>query len=230
VRRIHCEWGLSGARYLAGMCDTLVIVDVLSFSTSVDVAVGRGALVYPAAPDEPELGRRAASLGAALAGRRDGRAMYSLSPQSLIRIAAGTRLVLPSPNGAAISAAAATPAVFAGCLRNAGAVAAAVAVQGGDIGIVPAGERWPDGTLRPAIEDLLGAGAIIAALGGRLTPEARAARAAFTALRGRVPSVLHEAQSGRALIAQGFAGDVALAAERDVSVRAPRLIDGAYRA
>jgi len=41
------EWGLAGAAELAKACVVLVVVDVLSFTTSVDVAVGRGMRVHP---------------------------------------------------------------------------------------------------------------------------------------------------------------------------------------
>jgi 2-phosphosulfolactate phosphatase len=39
--------GENGVRHLAPTSDALIIVDVLSFSTEVVVAVGRGDLVYP---------------------------------------------------------------------------------------------------------------------------------------------------------------------------------------
>jgi 2-phosphosulfolactate phosphatase len=41
------EWGIAGARVLAGACRVIVVVDVLSFTTAIEVAVGRGAVVFP---------------------------------------------------------------------------------------------------------------------------------------------------------------------------------------
>ncbi|MBV8732007.1 MAG: 2-phosphosulfolactate phosphatase, partial [Acidobacteriia bacterium] len=75
----------------------------------------------------------------------------------------------------------------------------------------------------------LGAGAILAALSGRASPEARAAIAAFEDARGRLAEALEQCPSGRELIERGFAKDVALAAQLDASATAPNLRDGAYR-
>jgi len=230
MRRVECEWGIDGAAHLAWSCGVIVVIDVLSFSTAVDVATNRGALVFPYGQRDEALDAYAAANGAELAGRRGSGAPYTLSPSDLTAIAAGTRLMLPSPNGSTIARAVAAPVVFAGCLRNAAAVAAAAMACAGDIGIVPAGERWPGGTLRPAIEDLLGAGAIIGGLDLALSAEAAAARAAFAALRDRIPAVLRGALSGRELIDAGYAQDVEFAAALDVSDAAPRLAEGAFRA
>ena len=42
------------------------------------------------------------------------------------------------------------------------AVARWLQARGGTVAVVAAGERWPDGSLRPAAEDLWGAGAVLA--------------------------------------------------------------------
>jgi 2-phosphosulfolactate phosphatase len=140
--------------------------------------------------------------------------------------------VLPSPNGSAVAAAVGTagPVVLAGCLRNASAVARVAREAGGDgpVAVVAAGERRPDGALRPAVEDLLGAGAVLDALGGRPSPEARAAVAAFR--QRDLPHDLLACASGRELAALGRAAEVALAAEHDVSQVVPVLRDGAFTA
>lgn len=229
---MRMEWGVEGATMLAAECAAVVIVDVLSFSTSVDIAVGRGAEVLPQRYDDPVAAAlEAARFDALPAASRHG-AGPSLRPSSLVGLARGTRLALPSPNGATLCAtvAATGAAVFAGCLRNASAAAAAVLDAAGDgpIGLVPAGERWPGGTLRPAIEDAIGAGAIAAALpSGWLSPEAAAAVAQFRAVQDdELESTLAATASGRELIADGFAADVALASALDTSTVAPRLRNG----
>jgi 2-phosphosulfolactate phosphatase len=224
---------MEGARSLGGRVRAMVVVDVLSFCTCVDVAVSRGASVYPFAKADPAAAIAAATaLGAKLAGPRGGAEhRYSLSPASLTTIPRGARLLLPSPNGSAISALGQPVPVLAGCLRNARAAAAkAMALaDGGDIAVIAAGERWPNGALRPAIEDLIGAGAILDALGAPRSPEAEIAREAFRYARSRLGDVIRECVSGQELIGRGYPEDVALAVELNVSGAAPTLQNGAFR-
>ena len=227
-RRTTC--GLSGAskgwkRWLPHS-DVCIIVDVLSFSTSVDVATARGAIILSLHSDNPVA--FAAQHNALLAGG-DGHP-YSLSPSSLQTISAGERLVLPSPNGSMLTVtAAAHTTVLAGCLRNAATVAQRAQALGQSIAVIGAGERWwIDRTLRPGLEDQLGAGAIIHHLTGTRSPEACAAAAVFTELRDGLPQLLHNSSSGRELHEKGLGADNALAAQVNVSQAAPRLIDGAY--
>ena len=79
---------------------------------------------------------------------------------------------------------------FTGCLRNYQAVAAAAQKLGPKIAVIPTGEIWADGRLRPALEDWLGAGAIISQLSGKVSPEARAALAVFRELASEIEPLL----------------------------------------
>ncbi len=159
-----CEWGEQGLRALAPLCDVVIIVDVLSFTTCVDVAVSKGAVVYPYRHKDESASEYARVNHALLAGKRGLAGGFSLSPASLLGISTGTRLVLPSLNGATLSLTVQHAAIIAGCLRNAVAVAQAAMQLCRRIAIIPSGERWPDGSLRPCWEDWVGAGAIIAGL------------------------------------------------------------------
>jgi 2-phosphosulfolactate phosphatase len=231
---ILTEWGMAGVETLRKQAAVLVIVDILSFSTAVDVAVSNGAVVYPFPYGDEDAAQAAAErVGAVLAKPRwSSGGQISLSPRSLMAVPAGTRIMLPSPNGARLSLACDDRPVLTGCLRNATAVAetARQIAAGGAVGVVPAGELWSDGSLRPAIEDLLGAGAIIHHLALPCSPEAQVAREAFRGARMDVGQLIRASVSGRELIERGFAGDVDIAVELEVSMCAPVLAAGAYRA
>ncbi len=224
---VRFEWGVAAIDALAPVTDAFVIVDVLSFSTCVDVATAAGVVVIPVAAEDDgalELARR---LGAELAGQR-GAARFTLSPAAMRGAPRGTRVVLPSRNGGAACVRAHDHPTFTGCLRNARAVAAAAAAVGHRISVIAAGERWPAGELRPCLEDLLGAGAIVTALPGRRSPEAKMASHAFASVRSQLLEVLRECASGHELLERGDAADVTIAAEFDVSGCAPRLEEGAF--
>ncbi|MEI5101495.1 2-phosphosulfolactate phosphatase [Streptomyces sp. PmtG] len=239
---IRFEWGPAGAKQLAPQVSCLVIVDVLSFSTSVSVAVESGSRVFPYPWRDETATAFARQMDAHLAvGRRavTEASPWSLSPAALRRAPFAARLVLPSPNGSAIAAAAAGAAVAVGSLRNGSAVGRWLAAQGHGtagrpVGVIAAGERWPDGSLRPAVEDLLGAGAVIAALRGHdrgpLSPEAAAAAAAFAAAGDEraVGAAVAASASGRELTEDGFAEDVAVATELDACEQVPVLRHGAF--
>lgn len=225
---VCCEWGENGVAQLAPTSDVIVIVDVLSFSTCVEIATNRLAKVFPYRWRDETAADFAASMAAELAGGRCSGARYSLSPQSLLNIPQGSRLVLASPNGSTLTLRTGETPTIAGCLRNYRAVASAAQKYGKCIGIVPAGERWSDGSLRPAFEDLIGAGAIVSELNGSLSPEAYAAMAAFRHARAKTELLLKQCGSGKELIARGFEGDVVLASALNVSACVPTLINGAY--
>ncbi|MDH2414014.1 2-phosphosulfolactate phosphatase [Nocardioides sp. CER19] len=235
--RVRLEWGPVGAEALAPV-DVAVVVDVLSFTTTLTVAVERGIEVFPFLWRDERAAAFAAERDAVLAEQRQdaggaaGAAGVSLSPASVAAAEGVRRLVLPSPNGSTISTllAGSGATVVGACLRNRSAVAAWLVPRvtaGAAVAVVPAGERWPDGSLRPAVEDLWGAGAVLDALGSAdLSAEASAAVAAFRA--AALPDALVACSSGRELAAKGFGADVDIAAEVDASTAVPVLRDGVF--
>ena len=129
-------------------------------------------------------------------------------------VAAGRDVVLAeavawSRNGAAVTAAAADvdATVLIGSIRNASAVALAVqAVQERrqartSVAIIAAGELDETGNLRFAVEDQLGAGAIVAALSDlgidHTAPDAAVAAEGFRALRRALRHLLSASGSAR---------------------------------
>lgn len=226
---LRCEWGEQGVAQLAPISDVVVIVDILSFSTCVEIATNNGAIVFPYRWRNESALDYAKEVNAELASRKrtanDG---YSLSPVSLSNIPAGTRLVLPSPNGSSLTLLTGQTPTLAGCLRNCEAVADFAQRYGSRISIIPAGERWEDKSLRPAIEDLIGAGAILSYLKGKLSPEAETAVAVFHSLKDNLVSVLSQCSSGKELIAKGFATDVELSAVVNISRCVPLFTQNAY--
>lgn len=117
---------------------------------------------------------------------------------------------------------------LAGCLRNSEAVARVAQRYGSKIAVIPAGEKWEDDSLRPAFEDLIGAGAILSYLKGSLSPEAQTAITAFHTFKNDLLGYLKKSGSGKELIQKGFESDVELAAAFNMSGCVPLLIDNAY--
>jgi 2-phosphosulfolactate phosphatase len=170
------------------------------------------------------------SLNAVLADGTDP-AGPSLSPVRLSTLQRGDRVVLPSPNGstcAAIAAELGARSVVAACLRNAQAVARWLRGQRGSVAVVACGERWPDESLRPALEDLLGAGAVVSALGGSRSLEAEASAALWHSFAPDVERLLRATASGLELEARGWSDDLMFACEVGASSCVPVLRDGTF--
>ena len=238
---VRFDWGVDGLEACGAGAAAIVIVDVLRFTTAVSVAVARGAEVLPYVWGVGDAAAaHARRHDAELAGRRED-GDWSLSPADLLDVPAGTRLVLPSPNGSTLAFGAADltdgVVVLAGCLRNASAVAGVAAAVAGPVAVIAAGERWHGdlGAMRPAVEDLAGAGAVLAGVadrrrsagsgsgGASVSPEAAAAIAAFGSIGDDVEGWLAATGSGRELVERGWADDVAVAAALDADTVAPVL-------
>ncbi|GAB3600118.1 2-phosphosulfolactate phosphatase [Microbacterium tumbae] len=213
--QVRLEWGVEGLRRLAS-ADVVVVVDVLRFSSIVTDAVAAG---------------RTVELDDATGWSLNGATGWSLNGAAVVAAALGAETVL------------------VGGIRNASALARAVLEiqdrrrQRTSVAVIAAGERTPDGGLRFAVEDHLGAGAIIAALSDlgidHTSPEAAAACESARGLRRALRHLLTASGSGREL-ADGVAATgrieasglvpttVADAAELDATAVVPVLRDGVF--
>lgn len=118
-------------------------------------------------------------------------------------------------------------AIVAGDFGNRSAVAEWVLARQAEKGdrfavaIVASGAEREDGSLRFAVEDLLAAGAIVDALAGvgidYCSPEAAAACAAFTGLRGAVGHLVSASATGKELFARDPVSDFGAVAAIDTS-------------
>lgn len=240
--RVRLEWGLTGAAAIAEGADVAVVVDVLSFTTTLCVAVERGMTVLPFRWKDQRAKSYAERHSATLAvGRLEAQSLenkggtaVSLSPAAMSRATGVDRVVLPSPNGSAIAfgLADAGACVVGACLRNRAAVARWLLERpDATVAVVASGERWPDGSLRPCAEDLWGAGAVLTALpDADLSPEARVAAVAFGAVEASLAASLRACAGGLELADAGFAEDVDVAAELDVADVVPVLDEREFRA
>jgi 2-phosphosulfolactate phosphatase len=236
--RCRLEWGRRGAAAATARDDVIVVVDSLSFSTAVATALHCGVIVYPCLPGDKE--RLAREVGAELAVRRQDvpeKGRFSLSPATFLSSEPGARVVLDSPNGAACCVAARTgPCVVVGSLVNARAVAHVVSARlaGGNqaVTVLACGERWltpvEGEDLRFAIEDWLGAGAILSHLDHDKSPEAQACEATFRGLRHQLEEVLLNCGSGVELCDRGYKADVLHAARMDLYDTVPLLAAGRF--
>lgn len=234
---IKLDWGMRGASEAAKRKEILIIVDVLSFSSTVVAAMKNHAIIYPFPPPINEEAKRYAEhIGAELVvGRAEAikTGRHSLSPRSFSPNDAGKSYVLCSLNGAAcVEAGKNVPALFIGSLQNALAVAeAAMEVKhktGKPITIIACGERWENAAvdeneLRPGIEDYLGAGAIISSLSGSLSPEAFVCKQAFRSSEQELSYLIKKCGSGRELEQRDFAEDVDFCKQLNVSSIVPIL-------
>ena len=206
--QVRLDWGIEGLERLASP-DIVVVVDVLRFSTTVIRALEAGQTMALDAE------ARAISINGAV-----------VAEAAAVRAAAASASAL----------------VLLGGLRNASAVAAAVYAEqqrrGGrtSIAVLACGERTgrdAGAPLRFAVEDQLGAGAIIDALGARgidhTSPEAAVAAESFRALRRATTHLVTASGSGRELTGAGLGDQVRAAAAVDAASVVPVLRDGVFR-
>lgn len=207
--QVRLDWGVAGLGRLAP-ADIVVVVDVLRFSSRVTRLL------------EANAGARVPLDGSA----------HALSVNGAAVAHAATSVT--APDGGA-------PVILLGCLRNARAVANAcleIQNQRGrrtSVTIIPAGEiaRVSGSiTLRFAVEDQLGAGAIVAALSelgtDHTSPDAAAACESALGLRSAMKHLVTASGSGVELVGRGEKDDVVAAASLDVTDIVPVLRDRAF--
>lgn len=237
------RWGHRGAAVAAERGDILVIVDVLCFSSTVVTAIQQGISVIPCASSAEAAQISATEKEVVAAVRREaaGEHDFSLSPTSFVGKTAGAVVALPSPNGATCCRiAAANPQcdILVGCLLNADAVALRVnsilrnCDTGRNVTVLACGERWEDnhaeGPLRFAVEDYIGAGAIIDKIEASRSPEAELSARSFVASRHDLNQLIWKCGSGVELRNRGYSQEVHHVSKLNLYSSTPGLVRGRF--
>jgi len=239
--RCRLEWGRRGCLKAVERRDIPVIVDVLSFSSLVATAVNHGGLIYPCREsDNPEA--LADQIEGSVTVRRKevpAKGRYSLSPLTYFDIETGTRVVVVSPNGATCSRLGfEAPLLLVGCLLNARSTARAVSsIMMGtdfDVSIVACGEREKtnrgEGAIRWAVEDYLGAGAILSDIPFAKSADACVCENAFRASKKKLDTILRDCPSGCELAEAGFEEDIVYCSRLDYLEIVPGLTGDHFNA
>lgn len=215
--QVRFEWGVAGLAALAP-ADVVIVVDVLGFSSSGTSRAEADGGVPRDGTDAADAASADATAIATYAARLDPAPLVLLG--SLRNAAEVARAILAEQTrrGARTSIAVIAAGTIAGAIADTEPAAPEAGV------VAP--------PLRFAVEDLLGAGAVIDALGARgidhTSPEAAAACEAFRGLRGAVRHLLTASGSGQELIERGGRDEVLAAAELDAEASVPVLRDGAF--
>jgi len=216
---VRFDWGTAGIARFTPQCRTFVIIDILRFSTAIETGLSHGLVIEPEHWPMPRrvMGDAYVADGSAPGGP-------TLSPSSLLSLPPGSRVVLPSLNGANCTLAAGDTGatVVVASLRNASAAAKLIATLPFPVGVIAAGELSSNGVLRPAVEDTLGAASVLRMLPGTRSPEAAIAEAAYS---GHPIDLVRESASARQLASVGHDGDTEWASQLDVSTCVP-VLDG----
>lgn len=238
--RCKLDWGSQGAELAAARGEIVVLVDTLSFSTTVINAVDRGGIIFPCGDGESPV-EVARKIGGEPSVRREqvpAQGRFSLSPSSFDCIEAGTKVALWSPNGAnCCRLASPAPFVFLGTFVNAATLAEVVSTtmrtEKLAVTVIACGERVPlggnrFGDMRMAIEDYLAAGCILSNLPENRSPEAAECVSAFESNKSRIEELIWESVSGREARLGGFEDDIGFATRLNVIDAVPILRQAAF--
>jgi len=236
-------WSRAGAIRASENSEIVVIVDTLSFSTTVAYAVKKGAVIYPLVLGDDPTDLRNKYNAEVAVHRTDvpSHGKYSLSPLTYFNIEKGTKVVLPALNGGTCCklAQGKSNTVLIGALVNAQSIGRHImsllnkSNVSNSVSVIACGERFKksnsEGELRFAIEDYLGAGSIISELNINKTPEAKVCEGAYKHNQVNLERLIWDCESGVELRDIGFGDDVKFASHLNTIEAVPVLIDNNIR-
>lgn len=195
---IHCCWGFKLDDDVTIQYDVCIIVDVLSFSTSIDL----------------------------LLSSKEYTNNFPVSDKLLNHLSSAN-LNIPSPVGLPVQLNLHQKPVLFGCLRNARAVAKVATQLGDSVLLIPVGDKLSEEEFKTCSEDYIAAGAIISYMKGVRSAESRAALDIYNSSKGNLEEMVKLSSSARHMMLGGFLAEVDLACQFNRSKHAPLLEEDA---